>query len=306
MKYSALGMFLFLSLTMVAFAQDSGETPDEAAVRATVEKYVDAFNAGDVDALISVWADDGDYVDQFGTMIQGKENIAREYRKYFARTENPTLKVDILSMKMLGDSVATEDGIREADIGPTGEPLRVRYTAIHVKKDGKWLVQSIRDSIATTPSNFKYLRDLSWMIGEWVDTEEDGTLIHTSCDWSKDKNFLIRNLSSMYQGKTTMTALQMIGWDAVNGQIKSWQFDSNGAIGVGTWSFDGQKWLVNSETSLPTGQVIKETHVISKGENDTMVFESKDRTIDGEEIPDVREVTSVRAEMEPQPESGNQ
>jgi hypothetical protein len=60
-----------------------------------------------------------------------------------------------------------------ADGGP---PSRVRYTNVHVKKDGQWLLSAVRDSPSTPPSNYEHLRGLDWVIGDWVGQTEKGAL----------------------------------------------------------------------------------------------------------------------------------
>ena len=80
------------------------------------------------------------------------------------------------------------------------------------------------------------------MIGEWVDKGPDSE-VRVNCRWSEDGNFLIRSFTVKQQGKPVMTVTQRIGWDPLARRIRSWEFDSEGGFGEGTWSRDGERWV---------------------------------------------------------------
>ena len=80
------------------------------------------------------------------------------------------------------------------------------------------------------------------MIGDWVDEGPDSE-VRVNCRWSEDGNFLVRSFTVKQQGKPVMTVSQRIGWDPLARQIRSWEFDSEGGFGEGTWSRDGERWV---------------------------------------------------------------
>src|SRR5262249_10534131 len=49
---------------------------DEAAVRKAVADYVAALNAGDLNAILSFWAPDADYIDESGRLTRGRDAVA--------------------------------------------------------------------------------------------------------------------------------------------------------------------------------------------------------------------------------------
>ena len=62
-------------------------------------------------------------------------------------------------------NVAIEDGVTE--VAPEhGPPSRARYTIMHVKKDGQWQIDSVRDATYIPPTNYDNLRGLEWAIGD--------------------------------------------------------------------------------------------------------------------------------------------
>jgi hypothetical protein len=167
-------------------------------------------------------------------MVMGQEGILNEYDAFFKAFGKPTMTINVTSLDFANEDVAIEDGVREVQF-PENQPAREnRYTAVHVKKDGKWFVHSVRDAVLFKESNYEYLRGLEWMVGEWLDEEEGGVVIQTSCDWSPNRNFLIRSFTTLVNGEETLGGTQWIGWDPVKGNIRSWLFDSDGGYGEGT------------------------------------------------------------------------
>jgi len=294
MKKTVCPFIAVLFSACAVFAQDAPRIEDQKAIQTVIESYVKAFNAQDAEKLVSYWAENGDYVDLRGRMIKGRENIQAEYDTFFKAFGKPTMTIKVSALDFGNEDVVIEDGIREI-LFPENEPSReMRYTAIHVKKDGKWLVQSVRDAVVFEDSNYDYLRGLEWMVGEWLDEEEGGVAIQTRCDWSTNRNFLIRSFTTMVNGEETIGGTQWIGWDPVKGNIRSWLFDSDGGYGEGAWTQDGDKWIVESNSVSPNGKLVKETHVITFLDQDTMNLETGNRTLDGEPLPDVKVIVARR------------
>ncbi len=283
-------------LVVCAFlsAVNAEEKQDKEAIQKTIESYMEAFNKGDAKALAAHWAENGDYINAMGQQIKGREAIQKEYEAFFARAQQPSLEITINSIYFANDDLVIEDGIREVTTAPNRPATRIRYTLIHVKKDGKWLVQSVRDAVAFEPSNYEHLKGMEWTIGTWVDEDESGAVIQSSCMWSENRNFIIRNFSTTLDGEVLISGTQWLGWDAVKKEIHSWLFDSKGSIGEGTWVQDGNKWIIQAETKLMSGKVVKETHIITQVDADTIQWESKNRTLDGVPLPDTKEVTVRR------------
>ena len=57
---------------------------------------------------------------------------------------------------------------------------------MHVKRDGQWLIDRVSEVEVSPPppSNYEHLKELEWMVGKWVDQDEEAT-VHTECDWTK-------------------------------------------------------------------------------------------------------------------------
>ena len=96
------------------------------------------------------------------------------------------------------------------------------------------------------------LKELAWLVGDWVDENSD-SVVHVTCRWSDDKNFLLRDFVIHVQGKPVMNVNQRIGWDPVTKQIKSWVFDSEGGYGDALWARNGNSGSSSPRVSCPTG-----------------------------------------------------
>lgn len=96
-----------------------------------------------------------------------------------------------------------------------------------------------------------------------------------------------------------MTGSQRIGWDPLAKQIRSWVFDSQGGFGDGLWTRDGDQWTVKLNGVRRDGKVASATNVylhVSKGR---AVFESRDRVVGGEAMPDSGAIPIVRQPPKP-------
>lgn len=91
-----------------------------------------------------------------------------------------------------------------------------------------------------------------------------------------------------------MSGLQMIGWDPAAKQIRSWVFDSDGGFGEGTWTKKESRWFIPFTGTLPDGSKSSAVNIITYLDNDTFTWQSVNREVDGEILPNVDEVVVVR------------
>ena len=137
------------------------------------------------------------------------------------------------------------------------------------------------------------------MVGEWLDESSD-SIIHATCRWSDDKNFLLRDFVIHVQGKPVMNVTQRIGWDPLTKQIKSWVFDSDGGYGDAFWARNGNQWIIKSTGVLPDGRIATATNILTRTGPNTARWASTERTVGGEVAPDHHESVMVRRPPPPQ------
>ena len=155
----------------------------------------------------------------------------------------------------------------------------MRYTAVWVRQNGKWLLDSVRECAADPSSHEARLQELGWLLGEWT-SAEGGPAIEMTCQWSLDRHFLLREIRAQTPAGPVSVS-QRIGWDPATRQIKSWTFDSHGGHGLGTWSREGDRWVVNAAGVLPDGRSATSRNVYLADGADALRWESTESTIDG-------------------------
>ncbi len=148
------------------------------------------------------------------------------------------------------------------------------------------------------------LATLDWLTGDWVDAAEDPN-IEFSCDFTKNKAFLIRSFSTARQADKLMSGMQVVAWDPVQEIIRSWTFDSDGGFGEDAWSQSGNRYTIRTKYTLADGGVASALNVLTYVNDDTFTWKSVHREIDGELQADVEEITLMRAVVTPEEDAAN-
>jgi uncharacterized protein (TIGR02246 family) len=269
--------------------------PQEAAITKTAEAFVEAFQKGDAEAVASFWTRDGDYVDPNGRVLKGRPAIEKDFADLFAQNKGLKLRIEVASLKFPTPDTAVEDGTT-AVLAPDGTaPSRARYSNFFVKKDGQWLLASVREASYVAPSNYENLRGLEWVIGEWVDENPGNEPARVSFAWAPDQNFIVSTRTVETKEGVLDRGTQWIGWDPVTKQIRSWNFEADGGFGEGAWTKDGDKWIIKTTSVLADGSKVIATNVVSPLNADSISVQSKDQTMDGKALPDTNETKMKRA-----------
>jgi uncharacterized protein (TIGR02246 family) len=286
-----------------AIAQAADQPADEATIRANAGKYVEAYNRRDSKTMASMWSPEAVYTDSTtGEGVVGRDEIAKQLDHAFAGAEDAKLKVTIDSIDFVSPNVAIEKGTAEVTYAKSPTE-KTEYTAVHVKRDGKWLLDRVTDTEIDEkppeppPSNYEHLKELEWMIGSWVDQDEEAT-IETDCEWTKNRNFMTRSFAMVVGDQVNRSGMQIVGWDPVAKQIRSWVFDSDGGFSEGTWKRKGEKWIVQQKGTLPDGGTTSATNIFKHVDDNSFTWQSIDRQADGEVMPNVEEVLIVRKPAE--------
>jgi uncharacterized protein (TIGR02246 family) len=286
-----------------AAAASDPRAADRAALNAALQSFVKAYNAGDVKALAELFTDDAESIDKDGAVIRGRAAIAAQFAQVFASDPGSKIAIPSVEIRFLSLDAAKEEGHCTITPGASGgRPETDRYTVVYVRQAGRWLQSYVREHAGEEPSHHDRLKDLEWMLGEWVDESPDA-LIASACRWSDDGNFLLRSYQIKVSGKLAMSGVQRIGWDPASGQLKSWVFDSQGGSSEGLWSRDGNNWIVKLSGPLQGGKTFTETNVFTRVNKDMVRWKSTDRTVAGQVAPDLGEFVLVRKPPAPQPRS---
>jgi uncharacterized protein (TIGR02246 family) len=185
-----------------------------AALMKTAQSFVEAFEKGDAKAVAAFWADDGDYVDLDGRQLQGRPAIEDAFKAFFTENKGSKLRIDVKSVRLVAPDIAIEDGTTSV-ISPDGVPSsQARYTNVHVKKDGSWILQSVREAPYAPSSSHEPLRGLAWTIGEWIDEQAGPEIGHATFEWSPGNNFLISTQDVTLKDALVARSTEWIGWDS--------------------------------------------------------------------------------------------
>jgi len=272
---------------------------DEKAIRSMAEAFTRAYNAGDSKTVAALYTEDAEWIDEHGDRIEGRPMIQDFYSGLFQDHPGATIGISIDALRFLGPDVAKEEGqTRIKPVGTEPETLR-RYTVLYVKQGGRWLYSSVREEYATGMLHHERLKDLQWLVGEWLDQSPDST-VHVTCRWSDDTNFLLRDFTIHVQGQPVMMVSQRIGWDPLTKQVKSWVFDSEGGYGDALWTRNGDEWVIKSVGVLPDGRMATATNVLSRVSPNKARWKSTERTLGGESVGEPAEYVMVRKPPHPQ------
>jgi uncharacterized protein (TIGR02246 family) len=275
-------------------AEAGRQAEDEAAIRKTVESYVAAYNRGDAKALAAMWSPEAVYTNPLsGEQVVGRAEIEKQFAAIFADTKGAKLEAKTDSVRFVSPNVAVEQGKANV-IRPDQAPEESEYTAVYLKRDGQWLLDRVtEEDVPVVPSHYEQLKDLEWMIGRWVDQDDDATVV-TECNWTRNNNFLARCFTIQIRDRLDMAGMQIIGWDPATKQIRSWVFDSDGGFGQATWKKKDNRWYVQQSGVLPDGRKSSSVNILTRLDANTCTFQSVNRLVDGELLPNIAEIKVVK------------
>jgi uncharacterized protein (TIGR02246 family) len=135
---------------MCAMASAQQPSADETAIRAIVQKYVDAREASDAKAIEPLFTPDADQLVSDGTWRRGRDELVRGMLESSRR--NPAKRsIRVESVRLLSPDVALADG-RYIQKGQTAGNDREMWTTITLKRgaDG-WRIAAIRNMLPAKP-----------------------------------------------------------------------------------------------------------------------------------------------------------
>ena len=166
------------------------------------------------------------------------------------------------------------------------------YLAIHVKKDGRWKLESLRKTSVPKAASSP-LEPLAWLVGDWIDPAPAST-VAASVQWTKNKRFLSCSFQLSVPGTDDLQGTEMIGWNPATGKIHSWTFGCDGDLGEGVWSKKGNEWDVTFNQVLSDGHKMSATHIYTMLDGNTCTWQATGRQMDGKSLPDIGPVKLVR------------
>ena len=270
---------------------------DEQKIKQGITAFVEQFNAHKADAVAALFAPDARMIFADGTEVNGRDEIKQSFEEAFAARPKVAVSVVVESIRFLTPDVAVEEG--STTMFPDGETLtsRGRYTVAHLKKNGNWLMQSVRVVEEQSFSAYGELQALEWLVGDWMD-EGRNEVVEATFRWDENKSFLLEDFRVIRGGDVVLKGTQRIGWDPQTKQIRSWTFDSAGGFGEAVWTPVEDRWVVKAKAVTADGTSASATRSLSRAATDRVIWTATDRLAGDEQLPNLA-VTMVRRPPEP-------
>jgi uncharacterized protein (TIGR02246 family) len=266
-------------------------SPPDQTTDDDARKYEEAYNKGDAKTLAGFYSDDVDYIDQDGAEVKGRDAMQKLLADNFVQNPGAKLVITTEEVKQLTPDVKVTRGL--ATVTPAnGAAESTRYTAVKVRKGDHWEISQLNEREAPPPSAYSKLEALEWLVGTWQDKSGDQT-VEAKINWAGDKNFLVRTIN-VKGNQSSTDGWEVIGWDPVRQQIRSWIFDSNGGFGESTWVNNGEDWLIRASNVLPDGSRSTAENVLTKVDDNKFTWESQNRTLNGDPQPSLEKIEVQR------------
>lgn len=299
MKFIFTSLSFALALAGSGIGQQSAPTPPEMeAVAANDRAYEKAYAAADVQALADFYTDDISYTDEGGNVHTGRAAIESSLRNAFASNPGAKITIDLESVRVLAPEVVVENGSTTV-VSKDGDASSALFTAIHVKKDGKWKISQLVETPAPVTTPGGHLAELSWLVGEWNEADKEaGITVNSRYQWANGGNFITRSVTVKRGDDPVLEGWQIIGWNPVEECIRSWTFDDAGGFTEGTWARDGERWLSREVGYAPDGSRTTADHILTKAGSDRIFWEAANRTLDGDPRPGIGRIEINRVKGE--------
>jgi hypothetical protein len=215
-------------------------------------------------------------------------DFVKDLDKGNAKVKKLRVEVTIESIRFPSKDTAIEEGYAKAYKGNSEHPTSSRYSVLHVREGGRWLMAVLRE----WPEEGTSIHDLEWLIGTW-EAKAEGADVRTAYTWDDKKNS-IRCQITIKGPDRTIAAMQVLLKDPRNGQLRSWIFDDEGGFGDASWTRDGKRWLIAAAGVQGDGGELTALNILAPIDRDNFTWQSTQRTLDGEELPNIAPIKVTR------------
>jgi uncharacterized protein (TIGR02246 family) len=253
---------------------------DEEAIRKQAREFVQAFAKGDAKTIAAQWAENAIYRNENGEVVRGRAALEKEFADFFKEHPKCQIEVRINSITFLSRDSAMEDGILQLRHACAELPTSTRYTLLHVREDGQWRISMGSEAGAAEDK----LHDIDWLVGKWT-AKSDDYEVNMSFDWNEKHSAIVGQHSTKEKGQFVSSGSQRIALDPSTGQLRSWVFEDDGGHGTAFWSRDGNRWVLHATNVMSEGSGGSATNILTRVNNDEILWRSVDRSIVSEGVP---------------------
>ena len=136
---------LFAATGFILSCAPQKENPDQmiAAAKALDQRFIEAYNKGDADAVMATYWNSPELVSYPPEAMEfrGWEEAKDGFVQAFANMPGVTLEIIESNYKAVGDVVIGWGKWRVSVPSPEGSPMEIlgRYTVVKAERDGKWV-----------------------------------------------------------------------------------------------------------------------------------------------------------------------
>jgi len=135
-----------IAIAALFFAACEPQPPktDLAQIKTEIQelenRYAEAYNAADVDALVAMYADDAQGMSHERPLISGKENLRKDLTEEMAKRKLDS-KFTFTTLNVVGDeNMLVETGLTTLTHPDGKTEASGKYLAVWQKQGGKWLI----------------------------------------------------------------------------------------------------------------------------------------------------------------------
>ena len=208
------GIALMATATGLAEEAKTADGKPSPEIRKLLADLEDNFSRGDAKGVAACWTPSGDFVGPAGERVEGRGNIEKAFREFFAGRK-VQLELRPASFRVVNEGLALVNAVSEIKPAPAGDSGEALLSLVLVKRDGQWQIESAREALARAASQATQLKDLEWMLGDWAGeaASPDGPSFHSVCDWTANRAFLIRKFKVETKNGVLRGGTEIIGWD---------------------------------------------------------------------------------------------
>ena len=267
-------------------AQEGDPAPQLAGV---AERFVAAYNEKNLENIVALYTTDAEMIDEIdGLSASGIDAIQSIFESSFSKFPDRRIALEVIDVRQVAENVVIEEGItRFSGEVPNEEGDAIAYSAVLVKDPAKgWLIASSRE-IAAKSTYVDPLEGLYPLEGDWI-LQGDHMQMELSFALSNSGRFLFGNAFTSTPDAGAMETEIRIGYDPSANQVRWWTFDEQGGFGQGPWQAIENGWLVRSSGVTADGEVTAAIQRLTFEGNDTILWDSTDRFLNGVAQPDLQ------------------
>ena len=152
MRYRVAALVVLALAVGLAPAAGAGDEDDVKAIGAT---WAEAWNAGDMDAVGALYAEDSDYVNFFGEKTSGKAAVQAGFAELNSTVYQGTkIEVETVAVSFISPNVAVTDTVWKLTGIPDGAPplpTEGQSTVVAVKTGDGWKISAHRTRVPQGP-----------------------------------------------------------------------------------------------------------------------------------------------------------